>query len=84
MRHRYLQSAFRYGRPSHAGRAVSLVLLVLLIERPAAAYTDPGTGTLIWQILVAGLVGVSFYFRKITSVLKRRKQNRQDSEKKPE
>ena len=39
-------------------------------EREASAYTDPGTGALIWQIMVAGLVGVGFYFRKITAWFK--------------
>ena len=28
------------------------------------AYIDPGSGALIWQAIVAGLVGVSYYFRK--------------------
>jgi hypothetical protein len=28
------------------------------------AYIDPGSGALIWQAAVAGLVGVSYYFRK--------------------
>jgi hypothetical protein len=28
------------------------------------AYIDPGSGALIWQAVVAGLVGVSYYFRK--------------------
>lgn len=28
------------------------------------AYIDPGSGALVWQAIVAGLVGVSYYFRK--------------------
>jgi hypothetical protein len=28
------------------------------------AYIDPGSGALVWQAVVAGLVGVSYYFRK--------------------
>jgi hypothetical protein len=27
-------------------------------------YTDPGSGVLLWQILVGGAVGALFYFRK--------------------
>ena len=44
---------------------LGVVLFVLLSERPAHAYTDPGSGMLIWQGLVAAFLGASFYFRKI-------------------
>ena len=48
-------------------RSVATVLLLLLMaETPAAAYTDPGSGAMLWQILVAGFVGVMFYGRKFT------------------
>jgi hypothetical protein len=39
----------------------------------ARAYADPGSGALIWQMLVAAFVGVLFYFRRFTSWFKRRK-----------
>ncbi len=42
-------------------------------EREARAYTDPGTGALIWQMMVAGIVGVGFYFRRITGWFRNRK-----------
>ncbi len=42
-----------------------LLVFVVLSERPAHAYTDPGSGMLIWQGLVAAFLGASFYFRKI-------------------
>lgn len=52
-------------------RILFLVALVsFATEREASAYTDPGTGALIWQMAVAGLVGVGFYFRKITAWFK--------------
>jgi len=55
-------------------RALLLVALAMFAtERQAHAYTDPGTGALIWQMLLAGLVGVGFYFRRITSWFKNRK-----------
>ena len=41
----------------------------------ASAYTDPGSGVLIWQMLIAGFVGAMFYFRRFTSWLKGRKQD---------
>lgn len=35
-------------------------------------YIDPGTGTLIWQAIAAGLVAVAVFFRsKLASVFKR-------------
>jgi len=55
-------------------RSLFLIALVMFAtEREARAYTDPGTGALIWQMLMAGLVGVGFYFRRITSWFKNRK-----------
>jgi hypothetical protein len=55
-------------------RSLFLIALVMFAtEREARAYTDPGTGALIWQMLVAGLVGVGFYFRRITSWFRNRK-----------
>lgn len=44
--------------------AAAVLLFVVLGERPARAYTDPGSGMLIWQGLVAAFLGASFYFRK--------------------
>ncbi len=50
------------------------VLLLLMAEREARAYTDPGSGMLIWQMLVAGFVGGMFYLRKFTSKLRLKKK----------
>ncbi len=36
----------------------------------AAAYTDPGSGALLWQLLVAGFFGSLFYLRKLTAWFK--------------
>ena len=44
-----------------------LLLLSVATERQARAYADPGSGMLLWQMLVAGFVGVMFYFRRLTS-----------------
>jgi hypothetical protein len=55
-------------------RAIFLIALAMFAtEREARAYTDPGTGALIWQMLVAGIVGVGFYFRRITGWFRNRK-----------
>ena len=50
-----------------------MALAMFATEREARAYTDPGSGALIWQMAVAGLLGVSFYFRRITAWFKNRK-----------
>lgn len=47
------------------GAVVSVLAFLVLSERPAHAYTDPGSGMLIWQGLVAAFLGAGFYFRKI-------------------
>jgi len=39
-------------------------------EKEARAYTDPGTGTMIFQMLAAALAGSFFYIRKFTTWLK--------------
>ena len=44
-----------------------LLLLVLAFfgsERQAHAYTDPGSGALLWQGLVAGIAGSLYYVRR--------------------
>ena len=50
-----------------------LVLISFGTERAANAYADPGSGMLIWQMMVAGIVGVGFYFRRITGWFRNRK-----------
>ena len=46
-----------------------LLLLFIGLEREAKGYTDPGTGALIWQVLIAGFMGAMFYFRRIKNYL---------------
>jgi hypothetical protein len=61
---------------------IALLLLCLFIgfETEAKAYTDPGTGALIWQIVAASFMGAMFYFRKIRTFFigLRRKQKNED------
>jgi hypothetical protein len=49
------------------------MLLLFATERQAMAYTDPGTGALIWQGLVAGFVGLLFYARRFTTWFKKKR-----------
>jgi hypothetical protein len=36
-------------------------------------YTDPGAGTLIWQLLLAAFFGGMFYLRKLKDLVQRRR-----------
>jgi len=62
--------------------AVSILLLLLLVsfatEHEARAYTDPGTGAMIWQMMAAAAVGVIFYFRRFLGWFKPKKKDQQD------
>jgi len=42
-----------------------IFLIVLLSAAPVYAYSDPGSGLLILQMLGSALVGILFYFSKI-------------------
>jgi hypothetical protein len=53
-----------------------LVLLVFGTEQQARAYADPGSGALLWQMALAAIAGVAFYFRRIMSWFKDRKASK--------
>jgi hypothetical protein len=57
--------------------AVTLALLAFLTPNVAQAYVDPGVGSMLFQILLAGFAGVSvllrFIWRRIASRLHMRK-----------
>jgi hypothetical protein len=42
-----------------------LLVLLLCVTVPLFGYTDPGSGAMVWQVLMAGLVGGLFYVRRI-------------------
>ncbi len=50
-----------------------LVAGVLTIPQTARAYTDPGTGALVWQLLLGAGFAALFYIRKIGRWVSRRK-----------
>jgi len=64
-------------RFSAARLAFLLALLSFGTERQAQAYTDPGSGMLIWQMLLAAFAGAMFYFRRFTTWFKNRKGPRE-------
>ena len=74
--------SLRDGKPAApiARGLLAAVLFVMLVERPAHAYTDPGSGLLLWQGLMAALVGAGFYFRKFFYQLFSRRRS-EDSKK---
>jgi hypothetical protein len=51
-------------------------LALLFFAVPAYAYIDPGTGSMIWQVLLAGALGLFFvvrtYGRRILNALRRK------------
>ena len=50
--------------------ALTLLLFVMTVPRPAQAYVDPGSGAMIWQMLAAAVVGCGFYLHKIARKLR--------------
>ena len=44
--------------------------VLIVAQTRVHAYTDPGSGTLIWQMLLAASFGVMFYLRRITGWLR--------------
>jgi hypothetical protein len=39
-------------------------------------YTDPGSGTLIWQLALAAVFGAMFYVRKLKDLILERRRHR--------
>ncbi len=62
---------------------VAVTITLSAFERDALAYTDPGTGALIWQMLAAGFVGAAFYFRRFVNWFKAKRSDRNESKKQP-
>lgn len=63
-----------------SGRLFFFLLMILfLAERSADAYIDPGTGSMLWQLLFAAGVGGLFYLRTVIAWLgKLRKRGKAD------
>ena len=72
-------------RSSSISLSIFVALLILCVPSKAYAYIDPGTGSMILQGLIAGLMGVLFtiktYWTRINSFLFRPKI---DKKKKPD
>jgi hypothetical protein len=59
-------------------RAALVAALVLGTSGTAQAYIDPGTGSMLLQVIGAGIAGAIFYFRelriKVMSMFSRRQE----------
>lgn len=60
----------------------TVVTLSMAIAAPAQAYIDPGTGSMLLQVIGAVIAGAIFYFRevrlKILSMFSRRRKTPAD------
>jgi len=48
-----------------------VLFLCLLLPANAHAYSDPGSGLMLWQLAVSFVVGLLFYCRRIVSAIAR-------------
>ena len=55
----------RPSTPKHHIRLSILVLALAIVASPspAYAYLDPGTGSMVLQVIVAGILGAAFTFK---------------------
>ncbi|MCY4076791.1 MAG: hypothetical protein OXH04_15325 [Acidobacteria bacterium] len=55
-----------------------VVVALLVLERPAAAYLDPGTGSMLLQVLLGGVAAIGvvakLYWRRVTAAINGRLQ----------
>jgi len=50
-------------RHTTAKKWVGVILFFVLVSQDATAYLDPGTGSLIFQVLIASLLGLVIYLK---------------------
>jgi hypothetical protein len=54
----------------NANNIFKLTLLFTIVTTTSAyAYSDPGTGLMLLQLLCSAVVGVLFYFKKIRNLI---------------
>jgi len=66
----------RHGRASVVAGPASLALVLCLIPADASAYIDPGTGSYVFQTVVAALITAGFLLRtfwhRVIGIFRRR------------
>lgn len=50
------------------------LLVLLLTPSGLFAYTDPGSGALLWQMMVAAFVGIMFSLRRMADWFRKRRK----------
>ena len=50
---------------SRTARVACGVLILAASAQPAYAYVDPGTGSMLIQMAIAGIAGALFFFRQL-------------------
>jgi hypothetical protein len=72
-----VRSVLTQRNPRTIDHLLTVLFLFFLFEEPVYAYVDPGVGSLLWQIVVAGFVGALFYVRRLLgSLLARKKEGK--------
>lgn len=65
-----------------------VAILSLCVVNPARAYVDPGTGSMLLQVLGASIAGAIFYFRelriKFRSLFRRQSPGTESGDKPPD
>ena len=52
-------------------KIIYMILIIGVISKPAWAYIDPGIGSMFVQGIIAALLLIPFYFKKIFRKVKR-------------
>lgn len=52
-------------------RLLAVLYLCLMFPTYAHAYSDPGSGIMLWQLTVSFVIGLMFYLRKILTFFSR-------------
>ena len=55
---------------------LTLLALLLATPKPAQAYVDPGTSSMLWQLAAAAVIGSLFYVRRVFTWLRDRLESR--------
>lgn len=58
-----------------------VMFLIIASVTPVFAYSDPGSGLMLLQLLGSALVGVLFYFKKIKEWFASKIDNKNDEQK---
>jgi hypothetical protein len=52
-------------------RLLPVLYLCLCFPVTAHAYSDPGSGLMLWQLTVSFVIGLMFYFKRFLGILAR-------------